>query len=215
GDMFVGNYPRFDEMYGNSVSNQQNISISGASEKSSYRLSLGYAENVGNLITAYDGKVQYNARLNYNFEITDWLNVESGMSYFNSHISSPSGGLNVESIASDPPFWPSQNPYGQWLGNFNIAGNKNTVAQTVDGGRENDKRDQLKLNLGVSIDLMEGLNFRTTASFDNDFYNYQSYTLTVPQYTWTGELTPEKVNPQSSIRERSRKIGRASCRDRG
>lgn len=206
GDMFVGNYPRFDEMYGNSVSNQQNISISGASEKSSYRLSLGYAENVGNLITAYDGKVQYNARLNYNFEITDWLNVESGMSYFNSHISSPSGGLNVESIASDPPFWPSQNPYGQWLGNFNIAGNKNTVAQTVDGGRENDKRDQLKLNLGVSIDLMDGLNFKTTASFDNDFYNYQSYTLTVPQYTWAGEQTPETVNPQSSIRERSRNI---------
>src|SRR5690606_16912509 len=128
------------------------------------------------------------------------------MSYFNSHISSPSGGLNVESIASDPPFWPSQNPYGQWLGNFNIAGNKNTVAQTVDGGRETEKRDQLKLNLGVSIDLMEGLNFRTTASFYNDSYNYQSYTLTVPQYTWTGELTPEKVNPQSSIRERSRSI---------
>lgn len=206
GDMYVGDHPRFDEMYGESISNQQNVSISGASEKSNYRLSLGYAENVGNLKTAYDGQVQYNTRFNYSYQVADWLNIESGISYFSTHISSPSGGLGIDAIASDPPFWPSQNPYGQWLANFNIAGNKNAVAQTVAGGRENIKRDQLKINLAATIDLMEGLKWRTTASFDNDYYSTQTYNLTVPQYTWFGDLAPESVNPESSISERDRTI---------
>lgn len=201
GDIFIGNYPRFDEMYGTTVSNQQNISLSGSSDKSTYRLSAGYAENVGNLVTAYDGKKQYNARFNYDYQVTDWLKIESGVSYFNTHVSSPSGGLDVNSIAADPPFFPSQNPYGQWLANFNIAGNKNSVAQTVDGGRENTYRDQVKIYFAGSADITKELNFRATASFDKEFYNYQMYMINVPQYDWYGNLAPESVNPTSSIRQ--------------
>ena len=206
GDVYIGDYPRFDEMYGTSVSNQQNLSLSGASDNSSYRLSMGYAEDVGNLQTAYDGKVQYNVRFNYDYDISDWMRLETGVSYLNYHVSSPSGGLSTSSIAHDPPFFPSQNPYGQWYANFNIAGNRNAVANTVDGGRENTKRDQLKLNFAVEADIYEDLTFRATASFDKDFYQYQMYQVTVPQYTWFGELAPESVNSTSSIRERNRRI---------
>ena len=206
GDVFIGNYPRYDEMYGGQVSNQHNLSMSGSSDKSSYRISAGYSENVGSLKTAYDGKVQYNVRFNYDYNVTDWFKLETGVSYFKTEVSSPSTGLDASSIAHDPPFFPSQNPYGQWYANFNIAGNRNSVAATVDGGRENTKRDQLKLNFAATMDITKDLNLRATASFDKDFYNYQSYTVTVPQYTWFGELAPESVNSTSSIRERSRNI---------
>lgn len=206
GDIYIANAPRFDEMYGTTVSNQQNISISGSTERSNFRISGGYAENVGSLKTAYDGKVQYNSRINYDYKITDWFKLETGVSYFNSHISSPSTGLDASSISYDPPFFPAKNPYGQWYANFNIAGNRNSIAATVDGGRENTRQDQLKLNFAATVDIYKDLSFKATAVFDKDFYNYQKYILTVPQYTWYGELAPESVNSTSSIRERSRTI---------
>ena len=206
GNVYIGNSPRYDEMFGTSYSNQQYGSISGASEKTTYRLSFGYAEDIGALKTAYDGKQQYNVRLNNDFTVTDWLKLETGVSYLKYHVSSPSSGLDAASVATDPPFFPSRNPYGQWYANFNIAGNRNAVAATVDGGRENTKRDQIKLNFALSADLLEGLTFKLTGVYNKDFYNYQMYQLTVPQYSWYGELAPESVNPTSSIRERSRNV---------
>ena len=206
GDIFIGNYARFDEMYGASVSNQQNISISGSSDKSRYRISGNYAEDVGMLQTAYDGKVQYNARFNYDYDVTSWLKLETGVSYFNTNVSSPSSGLDASSIAYDPPFFPSKNPYGQWYANFNIAGNRNSTAATAEGGRENTKRDQLKLNFAATLNITKELSFKATAAINKDFEDYLMYQITVPQYTWFGELAPESVNSSSSIRQRKRNI---------
>ena len=206
GDIFIGDYPRFDEMYGSSVSNHQNISLSGVSEKSSYRISGGYVENRGMLQTAYDGKVQFNLRLNYDYDVTDWLKLETGVSYFNTEIQNPSSGFDASSISHDPPFFPAKNPYGQWYANFNIAGNRNSVAATVDGGKETTKRDQLKLNFAGTVRINDNWSLRGTASFDKDFYAYQMYQITVPQFTWFGELAAESVNSSSSIRERSRTV---------
>ena len=206
GDIYIGDYPRFDEMYGTSVSNQQNVSLSGSSENSAYRLSAGYAHNKGMLQTAYDGKVQYNVRFNYDYEVTDWFKLETGVSYLNTEVQNPSSGFDASSISYDPPFFPAQNPYGQWYANFNIAGNRNSIAANVDGGKETTKRDQLKLNFAGTIKITDGLSLRGTASFDKDFYAYQMYQITVPQYTWFGELAPESVNSTSSIREQNRTI---------
>ena len=206
GDIFVGDYPRFDEMYGNSVSNQQNVSLSGSSEKSNYRLSAGYAHNKGMLQTAYDGKVQYNVRFNYDYDVTDWFKLETGVSYLNTEVQNPSSGFDASSISYDPPFFPAQNPYGQWYANFNIAGNRNSIAANVDGGKEITKRDQFKLNFAGTLKITDDLNLKGTASFDKDFYSYQMYQINVPQYTWFGELAPESVNSTSSIREQSRTI---------
>ncbi|PTN10125.1 TonB-dependent receptor [Mangrovibacterium marinum] len=201
GDIFIGNAPRFEDLFGSSVSNQQNVSISGSSEKSSYRISGGYSEDVGMLKTAYDGKVQYNAMFNYDYDVTDWLKLESGVSYFNTHVSSPSTGLDATAITFDPPFFPAKNPYGQWYANFNIAGNRNSVAATSEGGRENKWRDQLKLNFAATVDIMKGLSFKATAAISKEFYDYQMYRINIPQYSWFGELTPESVNSTPDIRQ--------------
>ncbi|MCW3787659.1 SusC/RagA family TonB-linked outer membrane protein [Plebeiibacterium sediminum] len=203
GDIFLGDYPRFDEMYGSSLSQQQNVSLSGSSEKSSYRISGGYLENRGLLQTAYDGKAQYNLRMNYDYEVTKWLKLETGVSYFNTEVQNPSSGFDASSISNDPPFFPSKNPYGQWYANFGIAGNRNAVAATVDGGKETTKRDQLKLNFAATVNITKDLSLKGTASFDKDFYYNQNYKLTVPQYTWFGELAPESVNSTSSISEKT------------
>ena len=174
GDIYLANAPRFKDMYGSSLSNQQNISLSGSSEKSSYRISGGYAKDVGVLKAAYDGKVQYNAMLNYDYKVTDWLMLESSVSYFNTHVSSPSSGLDKTVIAQDPPFFPAKNPDGEWYANFGAnAGASNSVAAATDGGRENTYRDQLKLNFAATLNITKDLSFKTTASISKEFFDDQ------------------------------------------
>jgi TonB-linked SusC/RagA family outer membrane protein len=202
GDIFIGNAPRFKDMYGPSVSNQQNISLSGSSEKSSYRISGGYSEDVGMLKTAYDGKVQYNTMFNYDYNVTNWLKLETGVSYTTTHISSPSTGLDATVSTYDPPFFPAKNPYGQWYANFNIAGNRNSVAATTEGGRENTFRDQLKLNFAATANIVKGLSFKVTGAISKEYLDYQKYTLNVPQYSWFGDKAPESVNSNPDIRQK-------------
>lgn len=205
-NIYLGNAARFDEMYGTAYSHQQNLSISGGTDKARYRFSLGFADNLGNLTTTYDGKKQYNMRLNYDYQLSDRIKLETGMSYFRSNISSPSGGLGVESIANDPPFFPAKNPFGQWYANFGVAGNRNAVANTVDGGREESVADQLKLYLAGTVDITDDLSFRATASIDKEFWDQEIYKINVPQHTWFGDLAPESVNPTSSFEKKRNNI---------
>lgn len=184
---YLANADRFDEMYGNAVSQQYLTSISGGSDKSTYRLSFGYTEDVGSLKTAYDGRQQYNLRFNNSYQLKDWAKLETGFSYINYTVSGPSNGLSNEEIY-DPPFYPAQNPYGQWYANFGNVGNRNSVARTADGGRENTKRDQYNLNMALTLDLYKGLNFKLTGAYNRDFRNGESYVLSLPQYSWFGDL---------------------------
>lgn len=200
GDLYLANAPRFDEMYGSSVSNQQNLSISGSTDKTSYRFSAGYSENRGMLKTAYDGVKQYNARFNYDYKVTDWLKIESGFSYLSTVQNNPSTGFGSWSVDQDPGIFPSKNPYGQWVGNFGSAGgNKNTVAATTDGGKENIARDQIRLNVAATLNITKDLSLRGTASFDKQFLDTDIYKLTVLTYGWDGTLASSAINSTSSM----------------
>ncbi len=200
GDLYLANSPRFDEMYDSSVSNKQNLSISGASDKTSYRFSAGYAENRGMLKTAYDGQKQYNVRFNYDYNITDWFKVESGFSYLNTNTEYPSTGFGSWSIDQDPGIFPSKNQYGQWMGNFGSkGGNKNTVAATTEGGNESVVRDQVRLNIAATLNITKDLSLRGTASYEKEFLDTDNYQLTVLTYGWDGTLAKSAINSTSKM----------------
>ncbi len=194
-DIYIGDYDRFDDLFGYSYSQQHNLSVSGANEKSNYRISGMLADNRGALKTAYDGKKNYNIRFNYNMDITDKLSLESGIVYQRSEVSSPSTGLDASSASYDPPFFPALNPYGDWHANFNIAGNRNSVAATTDGGRNDRVQDLTKLNLALQYDIMDGLDFKVTGSFNKRDTRQDLYRVTVQPYTWNGDSSAEQINP--------------------
>jgi TonB-linked SusC/RagA family outer membrane protein len=200
GDIWLANAPRFDEMYGSSVSNQQNISISGSSDKTNYRFSAGYSENRGLLKTAYDGQKQYNARFNYDYKLTDWFKVESGFSYLNTVTNNPSTGFGSYSIDQDPGIFPSKTPDGLWYANFGVSGGgKNSVAQTADGGKENIVRDQVRLNVAATLNITKDLSIRGTASYEKEFLDTDIYVLEVLTYGWDGTQAASSINSTSYV----------------
>jgi TonB-linked SusC/RagA family outer membrane protein len=191
-DYFIFNANRLDEMFSRRYSYQHNLSISNSTDRSGYRLSLGYADNKGNLATAYDGQKQYNIRFNYDYKLSEKLKMESSVSLVDAKTSSPSVGLDNTLYGYDMPFFPAKNPYGQWFATFNgvdAGANRNAAAMTTDGGRDNKNSLTGRIDLKATYQLNKDLAFEALASVQNERFNQEKYVLQVPVYNWYGVQT--------------------------
>ena len=191
-DYFIFNANRLDEMFATRYSYQHNLSISNSTEKSGYRLSLGLADNKGNLATAYDGQKQYNARFNYDYKLSEKLKLESSISMVDAYTSSPSVGLDNTLYGYDMPFFPAKNPYGQWFACFNgidAGANRNAAAMTTDGGRWNKNSLTGRVDLKATYQIFKDLALEGLASVQNERYNEEKYVVQVPVYNWYGVQT--------------------------
>ena len=191
-DYFIFNANRLDEMFGTRYSYQHNLSISNSTEKSGYRISVGYADNQGNLLTAYDGQKQYNFRLNYDYQLTKKLKLETNISVTDAKTSSPSVGLDNTLYGYDMPFFPAKNPYGQWFACFNgidAGANRNAAAMTTDGGRDDKNSLVGRVDVKATYQIFKDLDFEVLASLQNERYDQEKYVLQVPVYNWYGVQT--------------------------
>lgn len=68
-------------LFGNTWSTEQNLSISGGTEKSSYRVSLRYLYDGSTLQYGNNNNNRYNFRLNNTFQLAKNLTLDSSVSY--------------------------------------------------------------------------------------------------------------------------------------
>jgi TonB-linked SusC/RagA family outer membrane protein len=196
-DFFIYDANRIKEMFARRYSYQHNLSISGGTDKSDYRLSFGYANNKGDLATAYDGQKQYNARFNYDYTLSDKVKLQSNISLIDAHTSSPSVGLDNTLYAFDMPFYPAKNPYGEWFATFNgIDGGaiRNAAAVTSDGGRDNKNSLTGRIDLKATYQITNDLSLEGLASLQNERFNEEKWILPVPLYNWFGVQTGIALN---------------------
>lgn len=191
-DFFIFNANRIEEMFATRYSYQHNLSVSGGGDKSSYRLSLAYSDNQGNLATAYDGEKQLNARFNYDYNLSEKLKLETNISIINTDASKPSKGLGNIMYSQDMPFYPAKNPYGQWFAPFNgIDGGaiKNSAATTSEGGRYTKKRLTGRVDLKATYKIWDGISIEGMASIQNERFTDEIYVVPVKLYDWYGNYT--------------------------
>ena len=193
GTMFVGNANRLDELFARRYSYQHNLSVAGSTDKSDYRISLAYADNQANLATAYDGQKQLNLRLNYGIKLTDWFKLETSASMIKTNTETPTHGIDRTLYGNDAPFFPAKNPYGQWYANFGNVGDRNAAAATTDGGRDEREKLTTRVDFKALVDIWKGITFEGTASFQNEEYRRERYSLPVQCYNWFGEQTAKLV----------------------
>lgn len=196
-DFYIYNADRISEMFARRYSYQHNISVSNRGDKSGYRLSLGYADNQGNLATAYDGQKQYNLRFNNDYKLSDKLTLESGISLINAATKTPSIGLDNTLYAYDMPFFPAKNPLGEWFATFNgVDGgaNRNAAAMTSDGGRDNKNSLTGRIDLKATYQIIKELSLEGMVSLQNERFNEERYVLPVQLYNWYGVPTGIGLN---------------------
>ncbi len=83
------------ELLRTSIIQSNALSISGADERLTYFLSLGYDKNTG-IIDRIDGFERITARLNTSYQAKDWLGLESNISFARSTTDLPRDRNNVQ-----------------------------------------------------------------------------------------------------------------------
>lgn len=185
-----------DVLYGTSLSTQQNLSVRGATEKTAFAFSLGYADNKSILKTAYDGEKKYTLRANYDYNITSKIKWETGLSFDNRTVKSPRNGIG--SGFFDAPIFPVYNAQGQYYDDY---GFRNPVAFTKEGGTSTNNEGIARFNTKISAEILPGLKLSGTAALTKRDGWKSEYNKTFNFYSWTGDRVTSTQYPQPEIVE--------------
>lgn len=146
-------------LFGNAYSTSHDLSISGGSEKISYRVSFGYLYDGSNLQFGNNSNSRYNIRVNNTFAITDWLTLESSIGYNRQDQVAPTdlgGMLSVNLPWPGLPLFASDGkPYGWGSGDWS------SPAAKAEYGGDN------RLN-ATAINISENLKFKFTKWLDGN-----------------------------------------------
>ncbi|WP_256011857.1 SusC/RagA family TonB-linked outer membrane protein [Desertivirga xinjiangensis] len=186
----------FDQLYGPSYSQKHNISLRGSSEDAAYNVSFGFADNKSLLKTAYDGEKKYNARLNYDYNITSKIKLQTGLSYDDRTVSNPKNGIGAGFF--DAPVFPTYNANGDFYDDY---GYRNPVASTQRGGRVNNKEEIFRVNTRLSAELFKDFSLSGTAAITRRNGWKSSYNQTYNLYNWKGDRLTSTQYPNPEVIE--------------
>jgi len=79
--VFDDNVDWFGSVFGNAYSTSHDLSVSGGTDISSYRVSLGYLYDGSPLQYGRNNNQRYNVRANNTYKIADWITLESILGY--------------------------------------------------------------------------------------------------------------------------------------
>lgn len=167
----------FDESW----STSHNLSVSGGSDKISYRVSAGYLYDGSPLVYGNNNNQRFNIRVNNSFQITNWLSLESMISYNRQEQVAPTNIGSMLTINMPMPGLPMFSMdgkaygWGTWASPAALAefGGDNKLSVSAINISETFKAKITKwldfnLNLGYNTSTAE----RNTVSKSIDFYNY-------------------------------------------
>ncbi len=170
----------FKETYRTAVSQNYQLSVSNANDKSKYYIGAGYVDQEGIIRTSYYKR--YNFRASMDSDIFKWINVGADVTFSHwkqngiiSGTGSNRAGV-VMSVINTPTYakvWSEENPDQYWTRFY--GANVTTPAENI-ARQENfyDQNDRLILTGHATIKFSKHLNFKSTATMDRTWtFNYQ------------------------------------------
>lgn len=170
-------------------SQQHNISVSGATDKSSYYIGLGYNDKAGIYNYGNDDFKRFNIRANLSSNITNWLTFNFRSTISRSLYNTPNvysgqtGGNYMHQFARKFPTVSLINPDGHYSDESNVL-------LHLQGGRNKSTEDQPMLTGEFQLTPLKGWNITMNYTFDGDFYNAENQLKTVYVYLPDGSTAP-------------------------
>jgi TonB-linked SusC/RagA family outer membrane protein len=166
-----------DILWGDSMSTQQELAITGGREGNTFRLSLGYMHDGSNLKWGNNFNNRYNFRLTNSVDFTKWFHLESVVGYNRQHQIAPTLIASALNAAQQPGF-PSCTvnglPYawGTWkTPNWQCElGGDNTLNVSALNISEN-----MRFNLYDTLALNVVLGYNTSAASRDTYRNNVTY----------------------------------------
>src|SRR5207302_4491418 len=167
------------------------LTVSGGGQNSSYYVSAGYSDLNGVIRYANDNNRRYNLRLNYDYDFSRRIRLESKLSLDNQD-RSDIGGLSHASWCSCPwlvveaifgmPNHPIYTRSGQHF--FAQGGWGNAVAQAKEAATAHFNTRSVSTNFKAIVDVMEGLKLNLQAGIDYRSGNNTNIAKSFPLYRW-------------------------------
>ncbi|SHJ04435.1 SusC/RagA family TonB-linked outer membrane protein [Pseudozobellia thermophila] len=178
---------QFDAVYGSTLSQRHDLSVSGGSENATYRSSIGYANERSPIAFVYDGAKKYNFRTNLTYRMSDMVKTELTVSYDNRLVDEPTQGVGHG--VQDMYLFPLYNPQGQY---YDIFGANNLLAKLDEGGRTKTQEEIFRLGGVITLDLdkyIKGLSFKYNGNFSSRNGLRTERTTSVTMYDWDGNIS--------------------------
>lgn len=173
-----------DSLFGETMSTEQNLSISGGSERSSYRISLNYLYDGSTLQYGNNNNQRYTFRMNNTFKLTDKIKLESSISYSRQEqvvptlISSvlttqmPMPGLPFTSVDGKPYAW------GTW---------GSPVAKVTEGGDNKLSVSNFSLSETLNYQITDWLSANANVGYTTGVANRNTVQNSITYYNYAGD----------------------------
>lgn len=173
-----------DSLFGETMSTEQNLSISGGSERSSYRISLNYLYDGSTLQYGNNNNQRYTFRMNNTFKLTDKIKLESSISYSRQEqvvptmISSvlttqiPMPGLPFTTIDGKPYAW------GTW---------GSPVAKVTEGGDNKLSVSNFSLSETLNYQITDWLSANANVGYTTGVANRNTVQNSITYYNYAGD----------------------------
>ncbi len=187
-----------DVLWGDAVSNEHQLSIASRTDKSGYRISLGYLNDGSLLQVGNNSNKRYNIRLTHDYKFSEKLKLESNISLEKNDIIQPSNigavlnngiqpGLPLQTMNGKPYVW------GSGIANATT----NNIANYGGDGKELNTRINTSFNL--TYNLTKNLKAVTAVGyyFHNADFRTRENVITLYDYTGTqviSSLSPSNTN---------------------
>jgi TonB-linked SusC/RagA family outer membrane protein len=182
--LFFTNTDWEKELYTNGFQHKHNISVSGGGNNSAYYLSASYVDQDGVIRYANDNNKRYNLRLNYDYDFSKRIRLETKFSLENQKRSDV-GGVGSYIITEGIFGMPNHPVYTENNGNFFAQGGwGNAVAMAKEGATATFENRNINTNFKVIADVVTGLKLNLQAGINYSNANYTDIANSFPLYTW-------------------------------
>lgn len=181
-----------DIMWGTAASTQHEVALSGGTEKSLYRLSLGYMYDGSNLQWGNNNNQRYNMRLNNTFKLTDALTLESVIAYNRQDQVAPTQIGSALTTSTQQPGFPSATANGKPYA-WGTWGAPNWYCEL--GGDNNLKVSAINISETFKYAFTKELNAVVTAGYNTSTAMRDKQSKSIDWYNYAGNRVV-RTNPK-------------------
>jgi TonB-linked SusC/RagA family outer membrane protein len=182
------------------------LAFSGGSEKTTYRVSLGYL-NQEAIVRGKFKNERFNLSLNINSNVKSWLTISNVTNMYWTRFKGPSGGADAitgetgiinqfQRSAPTIPAYYSNGAYGIVDGSYQYTNfsypSTNPLQRGVLGDYSSDDIN-IAERFGVKVDFNKQLSFETSGSVNMSFGNTSNFNPTNTTYDWAGNLVGQNA----------------------
>jgi TonB-linked SusC/RagA family outer membrane protein len=196
-----------DVLWGNATSHEHQLSIAARSEKTGYRISLGFLDDGSLLQYGNNSNKRYNLRLAHDYQFSQKLKLESNISVEKNDIVQPSNigavlnngiqpGMPLTTVNGKPYVW------GSGIGNAT----PNNIAAL--GGNAKEFNTRLNANFNLTYNITK--NLKAVGSVGYYFHNtdYRTNENIIPWYDYSGTILISSLTPSGSARSFYQRVNR-------